>query len=38
VICSIMREDGEMARLDDLSGLIAEHDLAVVDIADLLGA
>lgn len=36
VICSIMREDGEMARLDDLSDLIAEHDLAVVDIADLL--
>ena len=38
VICSIMREDGEMAQLEDLSGLIAEHDLAVVDIADLLGA
>lgn len=37
VICSIMREDGEMARLDDLSDLIAAHDLAVVDIADLLG-
>ena len=36
VICSIMREDGEMARLDDLSDLIAAHDLAVVDIADLL--
>lgn len=38
VICSIMREDGEMARLEDLSDLIAQHDLAVVDIADLLGA
>lgn len=37
VICSIMHEDGEMARLEDLSQLIAEHDLAVVDIADLLG-
>ena len=37
VICSIMREDGEMARLDDLADLVAEHDLAVVDIADLLG-
>lgn len=36
VICSIMREDGEMARLDDLAELIAEHDLAVVDLADLL--
>lgn len=38
VICSIMREDGEMARLDDLADLIAQHDLAVVDIADLVGA
>ncbi len=38
VICSIMREDGEMARLEDLSDLIAQHELAVVDIADLLGA
>lgn len=38
VICSIMREDGEMARLEDLSDLIAQHDLAVVDIADLLDA
>ncbi len=38
VICSIMREDGEMARLEDLSDLIAQHGLAVVDIADLLGA
>ncbi len=36
VICSIMREDGEMARLDDLAELIAAHDLAVADIADLL--
>lgn len=38
VICSIMREDGEMARLEDLSDLIAQHELADVDIADLLGA
>lgn len=36
VICSIMREDGEMARLEDLSDLIAQHDLAIADIGDLL--
>lgn len=35
VICSIMREDGEMARLDDLADLIAQHGLAVADIGDL---
>jgi 3,4-dihydroxy 2-butanone 4-phosphate synthase/GTP cyclohydrolase II len=35
VICSIMREDGEMARLDDLAELIAQHGLAVADIGDL---
>jgi len=36
VICAIMREDGEMARLDDLTDLIAQHDLVVADIGDLL--
>ena len=36
VICSIMREDGEMARLDDLADLIAQHGLAVADIGDLV--
>ena len=36
VICSIMREDGEMARLDDLTELIAAHKLALADIADLI--
>jgi len=36
VICAIMRDDGEMARIDDLAGLIAEHDLLVADIADLI--
>lgn len=35
VICAIMREDGEMARLDDLADLIAQHGLAVADIGDL---
>ena len=35
VICSIMRDDGEMARLDDIADLIAQHGLAVADIADL---
>ena len=36
VICAIMRDDGEMARIDDLADLIAAHDLAVADIADLV--
>ena len=36
VICSIMRDDGEMARIDDIAPLIAAHGLAVADIAALL--
>lgn len=36
VICSIMRDDGEMARIDDIGDLIAAHDLAVADIAALI--
>lgn len=32
VICSIMRDDGEMARIDDIDDLLAEHRLAVTDI------
>lgn len=35
VICSIMRDDGEMARIDDVTDLMAQHDLAVVDVAEL---
>jgi 3,4-dihydroxy 2-butanone 4-phosphate synthase len=37
VICSIMRDDGEMARIDDIDTLVGAHDLPVVDIAELLG-
>ena len=33
VICSIMRDDGEMARIDDIADLVAEHGLAVADIS-----
>jgi 3,4-dihydroxy 2-butanone 4-phosphate synthase len=36
VICSIMREDGEMARIEDISELIDQHGLAVADVSDLL--
>lgn len=36
VICSILRDDGEMARIDDLAALVAEHGLAIADIAALL--
>ena len=36
VICSIMRDDGEMARLNDISELISHFDLKVADIDELL--
>ncbi len=36
VICSIMRDDGEMARPDDIAELVERHDLTVVDISDLV--
>ena len=36
VICSIMRDDGEMARIDDIVELIAQHDLAIADIGELV--
>ena len=36
VICSIMRDDGEMARIDDLDTLVAGESIAVADIGDLL--
>ena len=37
VICSIMRDDGEMARIDDMAGFLARHSIPVADIGDLLG-
>jgi 3,4-dihydroxy 2-butanone 4-phosphate synthase/GTP cyclohydrolase II len=36
VICSILRDDGEMARIGDVQALIAEQRLTVCDIGDLL--
>ena len=36
MICAIMRDDGEMARIDDVADLIAKYDLAVVDVAALI--
>ena len=36
VICSIMRDDGEMARLEDIGELIAAHGLAVAEIGELI--
>lgn len=36
VICSIMRDDGEMARIDDIGYLIEAHDLAVAEIGALI--
>jgi 3,4-dihydroxy 2-butanone 4-phosphate synthase/GTP cyclohydrolase II len=36
VICEIMREDGEMARMPDLQAFARTHGLPVVTIADLI--
>ncbi|EDM77382.1 3,4-dihydroxy-2-butanone 4-phosphate synthase/GTP cyclohydrolase II [Plesiocystis pacifica SIR-1] len=36
VICEIMRDDGEMARMDDLEAFAREHDIPIVCIADLI--
>lgn len=36
VICEIMRDDGEMARMDDLESFAREHNLPIVAIADLI--
>ncbi|MDA9639847.1 3,4-dihydroxy-2-butanone-4-phosphate synthase [SAR116 cluster bacterium] len=36
VICEIMKDDGEMARLPDLIGFAQEHDLKIGSIADLI--
>ena len=36
VICEILREDGTMARLPDLLGFAAQHELKIGTIADLI--
>ncbi|WP_428266385.1 3,4-dihydroxy-2-butanone-4-phosphate synthase [Haliangium sp.] len=36
VICEIMRDDGEMARMPDLERFSEQHDIAIVSIADLI--
>jgi len=36
VICAIMRDDGEMARHEDIADLIERFDLRVADIGDML--
>ena len=36
VICEIMNEDGTMARVPDLMQFAAEHELKIVNIADLI--
>jgi len=36
VICEIMRDDGEMARMPDLVAFAKEHDLPLLKIADLI--
>jgi 3,4-dihydroxy 2-butanone 4-phosphate synthase/GTP cyclohydrolase II len=36
VICEIMRDDGEMARMDDLEAFSREHGMPILAIADLI--
>lgn len=36
VICEVMNEDGTMARISDLTGYAARHDLKMITIADLI--
>lgn len=36
VICEIIKDDGEMARLPDLRAFAAEHGLKIITIADLI--
>jgi 3,4-dihydroxy 2-butanone 4-phosphate synthase/GTP cyclohydrolase II len=36
VICEIMRDDGEMARMPDLEKFAAQHDILVLTIADMI--
>jgi 3,4-dihydroxy 2-butanone 4-phosphate synthase/GTP cyclohydrolase II len=36
VICEIMNDDGTMARVDDLVGYCARHDLKMITVADLI--
>jgi 3,4-dihydroxy 2-butanone 4-phosphate synthase/GTP cyclohydrolase II len=36
VICEIINDDGEMARMDDLEVFAAKHDLKICTIADLI--
>lgn len=36
VICSILREDGEMARYDDVAEMVAQFGLKTADVGDLL--
>lgn len=35
-ICEIMRDDGEMARFDDLNKFAKKHDLKIITIAELI--
>lgn len=36
VLCSVMREDGTMARMEDMRDFAAEHDIPIASIDDLL--
>jgi 3,4-dihydroxy 2-butanone 4-phosphate synthase/GTP cyclohydrolase II len=35
VLCAVMREDGSMARTEDMAAFCADHDIAMFDISEL---
>ena len=35
VLCAVMREDGSMARAEDMAAFCADHDIAMFDISEL---
>lgn len=35
-LCSVMRPDGEMARIEEMGGFAAEHDIPIIDIGEIL--
>jgi len=36
VICEVMRDDGEMARLDDLQKIAKQHDMLIISVQDII--
>jgi len=37
VLCSVMREDGSMARIEDMHRFAAQHHIPILDLRDIIG-